>query len=204
MAVSNLQDLYLMKLQLIYDAEQQGLQAMSMMGESVTNPELRRGLEMHRTQTEQQVRRLEQLFQLEGMSPNAQECTSFRALIDEAQTVMSGIQDPTTRDAYIVAAQQAAEHHEIAAYGTARAWAQQLGRDEAVGLLEQTLDEEKQADKLLTQMAERRVNEEASEGVSASDRDVTPGAHRDRAASGAAGGASSRAGAMQDSMDSTA
>jgi ferritin-like metal-binding protein YciE len=204
MAVNNLQDLYLVKLQLIYDAEQQGLQAMATMGASVTNPELRRGLEMHRSQTEQQLQRLEQLFRLEGMSPTAQECTSFRALVAEAQTMMSGIQDPPTRDAYIVAAQQAAEHHEIAAYGTARAWAQQLGRDQAAVLLEQTLEEEKQADKLLTQMAESRVNEEASDGVSMADRDVTLGAQRGDAAGGAAGGASSRSGAMRDSMDRTA
>jgi ferritin-like metal-binding protein YciE len=203
MAVHNLQDLYFVKLQLILDAEQQGLLAMSTMAQSVTNPELRRGLEMHRAQTEQQVQRLEQLFQLEGMSPRAQDCTSFRALVSEAQMMVSAIQDPTTRDAYIVAAQQAAEHHEIAAYGTARAWAQQLGRDQAAVLLEQTLEEEKQADKLLTQMAESRVNEEASDGVSMADRDVTLGAQRGDAAGGAAGGASSRSGAMRDSMDRT-
>ena len=203
MPVNTLHDLYLVKLQMIYDAEQQGLQAMSMIAQSVTNPELRQGLERHRTQTEQQVERLTQLFRLEGMSPTARECTSFRALVTEAQTMMSEIQDPTTLDAFLIAAQQASEHHEIAAYGTARAWAEELGRTEAVGLLEQTLEEEKQADQLLTQMAERRVNPEASEGVSMSDRDVTPGVMRDDAMAGGGAGASRRERGMDDARDAT-
>lgn len=202
MPVNNLQDLYLAKLQMIYDAEQQGLEAMTLLSQSVTNPELRQGLERHRTQTEEQMQRLTQLFQLEGMSPTPRECTSFRALVAETQAMMGEMQDPTTLDAYIVAAQQAAEHHEIAAYGTARSWAQELGRDEAAGLLEQTLDEEKQADRLLTQMAERRVNEEASEGLSTADRDVTPGAMMADAPEGGAGGATRRGG-MDDTMEAT-
>ena len=188
MPVNTLHDLYLVKLQMIFDAEQQGMQAMSLLAQSATNPELRQGLARHQAQTEQQLDRLTQLFRLEGMSPNARTCASFRALVTEAQTTMSEIQDPTTLDAFIIAAQQAAEHHEIAAYGTARAWAEELGRTEAAGLLEQTLQEEKQADKLLTEMAERRVNEEAREGVSAADRDVTRGAMRDDAMRGGAAG----------------
>jgi ferritin-like metal-binding protein YciE len=204
MPVNSLHDLFLVKLQMIYDAEQQGLQAMPLMAQRVSNPELRQGLEMHRAQTEQQVQRLEQLFQLEGMSPKARECTSFRALVSEAQTQMSEIQDPTTLDAFIIAAQQAAEHHEIAAYGTARSWAQELGRSEAAQLLEQTLNEEKQADQLLTEMAERRVNQEASEGVSMSDRDVTRSAMRADAPAGGTLGSSTRRGGMSDSLDADA
>ena len=208
MPVNTLHDLYLVKLQMIYDAEQQGMQAMSLIAQSVTNPELRQGLERHRAQTEQQLDRLTQLFRLEGMSPNARECVSFRALVGEARTMMSEIQDPTTLDAFVIAAQQAAEHHEIAAYGTARAWAQELGRTEAAGLLEQTLQEEKHADQLLTEMAERRVNEEARDGVSAADRDVTRGAMRDDAASGGmmhggVAGGSSRGRGASDAIDAT-
>ena len=204
MPVNTLHDLYLVKLQMIYDAEQQGMQATSLIAQSVTNPELRQGLERHQAQTGQQLERLTQLFRLEGMSPNARQCVSFHALVTEAQTMMSEIQDPTTLDAFLIAAQQAAEHHEIAAYGTARAWAEELGRTEAVGLLEQTLEEEKHADQLLTEMAERRVNPEASEGVSMADRDVTPGAMRDDAmAGGSAGGGSSRERGRDDAMDAT-
>ena len=203
MPVNTLHDLYLVKLQMIYDAEQQGVQATTLLAQSVTNPELRQGLERHAAQTQQQLQRLEQLFQLEGMGPIPRECTSFRALVTEAQTMMSEIQDPTTLDAYVVAAQQAAEHHEIAAYGTARAWAQELGRTEAVALLEQTLEEEKHADRLLTQVAERRVNQEADEGVTMADRDVTPSAMMADAPSGRAGGATQR-GQMDDTMNPSA
>jgi ferritin-like metal-binding protein YciE len=204
MPVNTLQDLYLIKLQLIYDAEQQSLNAMAQMAQRATDPELRRGLEMHRAQTEQQVQRLEQLFRLEGMGPTPRECTSFRALVTEAQTMMSEIQDPDALDAYLIAAQQAAEHHEIAAYGTARSWAEELGRTDDATMLEQTLDEEKRADQLLTQMAENRVNPEASEGASMSDRDVTPSAMRDHPSTGGSrGGSASRERGASDAADAT-
>jgi ferritin-like metal-binding protein YciE len=172
MPATSLNDLYLQKLQLLLDAEEQGLQAMPQLAQRVQHPELREALETHRRQTEQHVQRLQQLAQRRAQGPEntpANGCVSMRALIEEAQTILPTIQDENTTDAFIIGAQQAIEHHEIAAYGTARTWAQELGYDEDADLLQQTLDEEGEADELLTQIAERRVNREASQG---SEREV--------------------------------
>jgi ferritin-like metal-binding protein YciE len=203
MRVSSLDDLYLNKLQMIYDAELQGLQAMPLMAQRVTNPEVRQAFETHRAQTEQQVRRLEQLFQREGLSLERKECVSMRALAQETQQQMQEIQDPNTLDAFLIAAQQAVEHHEMAAYGTARSWAQQLGRSEAADLLQHTLDEEEQTDQLLSDIAERMVNQQAAE------RDVTPratmgdAAEAGRASGGASGGSSARTTRSEGATDAT-
>ena len=104
----------------------------------------------------------------------------MRALIEETESTLSTIQDPDTIDAYIIGAQQAIEHHEIAAYGTARAWAQQLGLDDDATALQRTLDEEGQANELLSRIAEERVNERASKGA---EREVgiARGSEADRA-----------------------
>jgi ferritin-like metal-binding protein YciE len=171
MPATSLQDLYTQKLQLLLDAEQQGLSAMPQLVQQVQNEQLRMALQQHHQQTEQQVQRLQQLIgnRQSGESMQNAECISMRALIQEAQMLLPNIQDPDTIDAFIIGAQQAIEHHEIAAYGTARTWAQQLGFDEDADLLQETLDEEGQADKMLTQIAERSVNEQASQG---SDREV--------------------------------
>jgi ferritin-like metal-binding protein YciE len=93
----------------------------------------------------------------------------MRALIEETQNTVSSIEDPDAIDAYIIGAQQAIEHHEIAAYGTARSWAQELGRDDDARTLQQILDEEGNADKQLSAIAERQVNERAAQGA---DREV--------------------------------
>ena len=193
MPATSLNDLYLQKLQLLLDAEEQGVQAMPQLAQRVQNDELRRALENHRRESEQHVRRLQQLAQRRAQGPEnmpANGCISMRALIEEAQTILPTIQDADTADAFIIGAQQAVEHHEIASYGTARTWAQQLGYDEDADLLQQTLDEEDDADELLTQIAERSVNREASRGA---DREVgiAGSGERDRSARG---GASSRSG----------
>jgi ferritin-like metal-binding protein YciE len=190
MPATSLNDLYLQKLQLLLDAEQQGLRAMPQLAERVQSPQLREALETHRRQTEQQVERLQRMVGSRGQGPEntpANGCISMRALIEEAQTILPNIQDADTIDAFIIGAQQAVEHHEIAAYGTARTWAQTLGFDEDADLLQQTLDEEGEADELLTQIAEQSVNQEASQG---SDREVgiERGGQGDRAAGGRTGG----------------
>jgi ferritin-like metal-binding protein YciE len=190
MPATSLNDLYLQKLQLLLDAEQQGLQAMPQLAQRVQNPQLREALEMHRRQTEQQIERLQRMVGSRGQGPEgtpANGCISMRALIEEAQTILPNIQDPDTIDAFIIGAQQAVEHHEIASYGTARTWARTLGFEEDADLLQQTLDEEGEADELLTQIAERSVNQEASQGA---DREVgiERGGQGDRAATGRTGG----------------
>jgi ferritin-like metal-binding protein YciE len=166
MPVNSLQDLYQQKLQMILDAEQQGLQAYPQMLGMVQHQELRQAMQTHMQQTQQQVQQLQQLAQQGGQSmQGGQPCVSMQALIQEAQQVLGQIQDPDTRDAFLICSAQAIEHHEIAAYGTARAWARELGRDQDVQVLEQILDQEKQTDALLTQLAERRVNQEAAQGA---------------------------------------
>ena len=171
MQINSLQDLYLNKLQMIYDAEQQGLESMPQLMQMVQNEEVRQAFQMHAQQTQEQVRRLEQLFQQHGQTPQRMTCQSMQALIQEAQQVVQQVQDPDTRDAFLIAAEQGIEHHEIAAYGTARTWAQELGLDDDADLLQETLEEEEQADRMLTGIAERRVNPQAA----SAERDVTSG-----------------------------
>ena len=171
MPATSLQDLYAQKLQLLLDAEQQGLNAMPQLVQQVRNEQLRSALQQHHRETEGHVQRLQQLAsnRQSGQRTQNKECISMRALIQEAQQMLPNIQDPDTIDAFIIGAQQAIEHHEIAAYGTARTWARQLGFDEDADLLQQTLDEEGKADKMLSSIAERSVNQQASQG---SEREV--------------------------------
>ena len=180
MAAQSLQDLYMSKLQLIYDAEHQALEAYPLLLPQVQHQQLRQAMETHVQQTRDQVRKLEQLFASAGLrGGQRQQCASMRALIQETQQMLGQIQDPATRDAFLIGASQAVEHHEIASYGTARTWAQQLGRDQDARILEGILAEEKQADELLTQVAEGLVNRDAARG----DREVARGAQSDRATS---------------------
>lgn len=201
MQINSLQDLYQNKLQLILDAEQQGLQAYPQLLQEVQNDQLRQAVQMHMQQTQQQVEQLQQLFQQSGQDAQGQTCTSMQALIKEAQQMLGQIQDPDTRDAFLIGAAQAMEHHEIAAYGTARAWAEQLGRQQDVEVLDRILSQEKQTDEQLTQLAEGRVNKEAAQ----SDREVPMNAQNDmggmqRSQGGSQG--ASRGGANNDLNDS--
>ena len=161
MPLNAMQDLAVHKLQLIYDAENQALQAYPQIVGAVSSTELQHGLQQHLEQTRGQVQRLEQIFQHLGQTPGGQSCLSMQALIQEAQQLIQEGGTPEVLDAAIIGAAQAIEHHEIAAYGTARTIAQQLGMTDAAHLLEQTLDEEKQTDARLTQLAEQSVNQKA-------------------------------------------
>jgi ferritin-like metal-binding protein YciE len=169
MPATSLADLYTQKLQLLLDAEHQGLDAIPQLAQAVRDPKLRDALQKHRRESEEHVQRLQQLIDANREGSRNQECTSMRALIQEAQRTLADIQDPDTVDAFVIGAQQAIEHHEIAAYGTARSWAQELGRDEDARTLQRTLDEEGRADEQLSAIAERQVNERASKGT---DREV--------------------------------
>ncbi|WP_338032143.1 ferritin-like domain-containing protein [Deinococcus deserti] len=153
MQMQDLKDLYVLKLQEIYSAEQQGLEAMRLAAQTAATPELQQGLTMHIDQTQQQIQRLEQLFQKLGAQPSGQTNLAMQGLIQEAQRLMRQDASPEVLEAGLIACQQAMEHHEIACYGTARTYAQLLGEDEAAQVLEQTLGEEKRTDDLLTQIA---------------------------------------------------
>ena len=161
MPLNSAQDLAVYKLQSIYDAEQQALQAYPQVIAAVSSQELKQALQQHVHQTQQQVQRLDQIFQQMGQQPGGQTCISMQGLIQEAQQLIQQGGAPEVIDAAIIGAAQAIEHHEIAAYGTARTLAQQLGMTEVAQLLEQTLDEEKQTDARLTQLAEQNINQKA-------------------------------------------
>ncbi|MFB9991361.1 ferritin-like domain-containing protein [Deinococcus oregonensis] len=155
MKMQDLTDLYIVKLQEIYSAEQQGLEAMQQTVQAVTTPELQQGLSLHIDQTQQQIQRLEQLFDKLGAQPGGEVNLGMQGLVQEAQRLMGQDASPEALEAGLLACQQAMEHYEIAGYGTARTYAQLLGDDEAVQLLDQTLGEEKRADDQLTQIAQQ-------------------------------------------------
>lgn len=145
----------------IYDAEQQILKALPQMIKTASALELQEALEHHRLQTEGQVRRLEQIFRELGEQPK-KKCKGMAGLLAEGEENLAEDLEPHVKDAAIIGAAQKVEHYEIPAYGTARTFAAFLGNDSAVELLEQTLEEEKEADMLLTQIAESQVNVEAA------------------------------------------
>ena len=164
MAMESMQDLYLHELKDIYNAEKQILQALPKMAKKANHDELRRAFEEHRSVTEEQVRRLETIFSDLGQSPSGKKCKGMEGLIEEGEELLEEDADPDVRDAALIGAAQRVEHYEIAAYGTARTYARQLGFDKHVELLQRTLDEEGQTDERLTKLAESRVNREAQVG----------------------------------------
>lgn len=159
-----LEDLFLVNLKDIFHAEKQLLRALRKMSKAAESDQLREAFETHRTETEGQVRRLEQIFEMMGKRASGKPCEAMQGLLAEGEEVMEDFADSDALDAGLLAAAQSVEHYEISRYGTLRSWAQQLGMNEAAGLLEQTLAEEKKTDKLLTQIAEQSSNKKAKAG----------------------------------------
>lgn len=159
--VGSLEELYREKLQDLYDAEHQILVALPMMIEAASSQELKRAFDTHLRQTQGQIARLDQVFRHAGMEPQGKPCTGMKGLLAEGQETMAMRADPQVKDAALIATAQHVEHHEIVAYGTLRTWARQLGHHEAAQLLQQTLNEEEQTDRQLTQIAEQAVNQRA-------------------------------------------
>jgi ferritin-like metal-binding protein YciE len=155
-------DLFLHTLQDIYYAENKIIKSLPSMIESATNAQLKQGLKSHLGETQGHVKRLEQVFQMIGQKPNAVNCPAIDGIIEEAEEVTGEVKDKNVLDAAIIAAGQAVEHYEITRYGSLIAWANQLGRRDAAKVLEQTLNEEKAADKKLTSVAENQVNWKAA------------------------------------------
>lgn len=161
--LQSLEDLFLEDLKDVYNAENQILKALPRMAKKASAPELRRAFEQHLKQTETQVQRLERVFASIGQKAKGKTCKGMQGLIEEGKEKMSEDIEEDVLDAALIAAAQKVEHYEIAAYGTLRAWAETLGNQQAVKLLQQTLDEEGETDKKLTQLAEQLVNVEAVE-----------------------------------------
>lgn len=164
MPIESMQDLYLHELRDLYNAEKQILAALPKMAEKTNHAELRRAFEEHRATTEEQVRRLETIFDDLGQNPGGRKCVGMEGLIEEGNEILEEEADPDVRDAALIGAAQRVEHYEIAGYGTARTYARQLGFDRHVELLQATLDEEGRTDERLSQLAESRINREAEVG----------------------------------------
>jgi ferritin-like metal-binding protein YciE len=167
MQLQSLQDVFTHELQDLFDAENQLLQALPKMAQAASNQELREAFEHHLDETRDHVQRLEEIFGQLGISGSGETCEAMRGLIKEGDKTIAIDGDPTAKDAALIAAAQRVEHYEIAAYGTARTLAGELDHEEAQDLLDQTLDEESNADKLLTKIAtggmlKTGVNEQAA------------------------------------------
>ena len=161
MQMNSLQELYVEELRDLYNAEQQILKALPKMMKAASDRELQRAFSTHEKQTQQQVKRLERIFRELGETPRGKKCKGMEGLLEEGSDLIKEKPGPDVLDAGLIAAAQRVEHYEIAAYGTARAYAQQLGHPEQASLLQETLDEEGQTDKLLTALAETSINIEA-------------------------------------------
>jgi ferritin-like metal-binding protein YciE len=159
---TTLNELFLTTLQDIYHGEKQILRALPKMAKKVSNPELRSALERHLEETRGQVERLEQVFEMMDKRARGKTCEAIQGLIEEGKEVMEEAEPGEVLDAGLIGAQQAVEHYEIARYGTLRAWAEQLGMRDAAKLLQQTLEEEKRTDELLSKIALNAVNKKAA------------------------------------------
>ncbi|MDB6029373.1 MAG: hypothetical protein JWM68_5596 [Verrucomicrobiales bacterium] len=164
MKINTLQDLYIHELQDIYSAETQLVKALPKVIEACTSDELRSALEDHLDQTKEQVERLDTIFESLDESPKGKKCMAMEGLLKECQETISEDMKDEVRDAALIGACQRVEHYEIAVYGTVSTFAKLLGREDDLDLLGQTLDEEKEADETLTDIAENTINVEAAEG----------------------------------------
>jgi ferritin-like metal-binding protein YciE len=163
MKLDSLRNLFIEELRDLYSAEKQITRALPKMAKGATSPELQQAFETHLQQTEGQIERLDQIFELLGVSSNGKKCKGMEGLIEEGSELLEEDGEGFVIDAGLIGAAQRVEHYEIAGYGTARALAETLGETEAARLLQQTLDEEGETDKLLTRLAEQTVNVQASE-----------------------------------------
>ena len=161
MKLQTLRDLYQEQLHDLYSAESQLVKALPKMAKAASNPQLKNAFQEHLAQTEQHVKRLEQIFQQIGAKPKDQTCKAMEGLITEGEEMIKMKGDPAAIDAGLIAAAQRVEHYEIAGYGCVRTYAQQIGDQQGMRLLQQTLDEEGMTDKKLTQLAEQLINLEA-------------------------------------------
>jgi ferritin-like metal-binding protein YciE len=173
--VATMDDLFLEEIRDLYDAEKQLTKALPKMAKAASTDELRKAFEDHLKETQNQVARLEQIFEMIDEKGTGKKCAAMTGLIKEGEEVVSETDVSAVRDAGLIAAAQKVEHYEMSGYGSARTHAQMLGHMQAVSLLEETLTEEKEADRKLNDIAENLVNEEA---VSVSAMEEEESAHR--------------------------
>jgi ferritin-like metal-binding protein YciE len=158
MSVSNLEDALFEELKDILHAEKQITKALPRMAKKASQPELKKAFEEHLQVTEKQIERLEQVFELLDRAPRAKKCVAMEGILDEGKEHLKEDAEEEVLDAMMIADAQKVEHYEIASYGTVKAWAEQLGLDQIAGLLDETLQEEKETDEKLNEIAMRMVN----------------------------------------------
>jgi ferritin-like metal-binding protein YciE len=164
MKLNSLHDLLVEELRDLYSAENMLLKALPRMAKAASSEELQAAFEEHLTQTEEQVRRLDRIFKQLGAKAKGKKCKAMEGLIEEGKEIMEQDGDEAVLDAAMIGAAQKVEHYEIASYGTARTFAQILGLDDVADLLQETLDEEADTDKRLTEIAESANYEAATVG----------------------------------------
>jgi ferritin-like metal-binding protein YciE len=162
MTLDNLANVLVMQLRDLRSAEEQLIEALPKMGEAATNPDLKSAFQTHLAETRQQKNRLDKAFQLLHQEPSSEACEAMQGLIAEGEEIIGLDGDPDVKDAALIAAAQRVEHYEIAGYGCARTFARRLGHSAVANLLQETLDEEANADKILTHVAESSINTEAA------------------------------------------
>ena len=166
---TTLKSLLIDELRDVYHAERQLVRALPKLAKAATSPDLREALESHLGETEEQVSRLEQAFQMLNETAKPKPCAGMQGIVEEGSDLIKESDKGAALDAGIIAGAQRAEHYEIAAYGTLMAWAKALGHDDVAELLSTTLEEEKAADEKLTELAEAGLNEAATRGDSEED-----------------------------------
>jgi ferritin-like metal-binding protein YciE len=162
MPVKTMDDLFLHTLKDVLNAEKQVLRTLPKMAGKTSSPELKEAFDTHRVETEGQIERLQEVFELLDKRAQGKPCAAMEGLVEESKEAMEEIEDPEVLDAALLSGAQAVEHYEIARYGTLISWAKQLGLNDAVNLLGQNLDEEKKTDLLLTKLALAAVNQKAA------------------------------------------
>jgi ferritin-like metal-binding protein YciE len=162
MTLKNLESVLVLQLRDLYSAETQLIAALPNMAEAASSPELKNAFRTHLEETRAQKTRLESVFRMLGQELETETCEAMQGLIAEGQEVIDMEGDPEVKDAALIAAAQRVEHYEIAGYGCSRTFARQLGRADVAEVLQETLDEEGNADKILTDIAESFVNIEAA------------------------------------------
>ena len=154
MSVDNLRELYIELLRDLYDGEQQITEALPKLIDKASNPQLKSALKEHLHITKQQISRLEQIFKGLNEKPSGESCKGMKGVIKEGDDLVGKADDPSVRDAGIITSAQRVEHYEIAGYGTVKTYARQLGNQDHARILEQILNEEKEADQKLSQIAD--------------------------------------------------
>ena len=167
MVEKTLSDLFLAQLKDIYYAEKKSFRTLPKMVKAAQVPELKQAFTAHREETQGQIERLEQVFEMLGKRPQTKPCEAINGIVAEGEETIEDFGESAAIDTGLVAAGQAVEHYEMARYGALIAWAGQLGMPEAAALLNQTLQEEMKAERLLTQIAKRKADQTAATKMAA-------------------------------------